>query len=159
MKNIYDFKVKKNSWEEIFLKDFEWKVILIVNIAIKCGLSWQLVWLEKLYQKYKQKWFVVLAFPCWQFANQELKENDEIQKSCKVNFWVSFPVFAKINVNWKNESPLYTFLKSQKKWFLNARIKWNFSKFLIDKNWNVVKRFSPIRKAKKLESEIEKLLK
>lgn len=180
MKTIYDFSVKNTLWQEISLKDFEWKVVLIVNTATKCWLSPQFDWLEKLWQKYKEKDFVILGFPFNGFADQNPETDETIVETCKLNFWVTFPLFAKIEVNWENENPLYTFLKSEKtedeshhllkdlllKLATNRNykpswsdIKWNFTKFLIWKNWQVLHRFAPTMTAEEIEEEIEKLLK
>lgn len=180
MKTIYDFSVKNTKWEEISLKNFENKVILIVNTATKCGLSTQFDGLEKLWQKYKDKDFVILGFPCNGFAEQNPESDDAVAEVCKINFWVTFPLFAKIEVNGENEHPLFVFLKSEKPedtshhalkdlllrlatnrnhkpvW---SDIKWNFTKFLIGKNGEVLERFAPTTTPDEIEPEIEKLLK
>lgn len=155
---IYDFKVMKNSWEEISLWDYKGKVLLIVNTASKCWLTPQYEYLEKLYKLYDKNDFEILWFPCNQFGNQEPWSNQEIQSFCKLNYWVTFQIFAKIDVNWETASPLYKFLKSEKWGFFWSFIKWNFTKFLIDQNGNVINRFSPVTNPLKIKSHIDKLL-
>ncbi|MDO4754603.1 MAG: glutathione peroxidase [Bacillota bacterium] len=152
--SIYDISVRQISGETISLFAFKNKVLLIVNTACKCKLVTQLRDLEGLYNKYKHQDFVVLAFPCNQFAGQEPLEGEEIRSLCEVKFGVTFPIFSKIEVNGEGESPLYTFLKSRQKGFLNDNIKWNFTKFLIDRNGEVIKRFSPLTSAQDIESYI-----
>jgi glutathione peroxidase len=134
------------------------KVVLIVNTASKCGFTPQYEGLQKLYEQYKEKNFVILGFPCDQFMHQEPGSMDEIKSFCALNYNIAFPMMWKIDVNGDNAEPLYTFLKEQKPGFFSKRIKWNFTKFLIDRNGNVVKRFAPANVPEKLKKHIEKLL-
>ncbi len=155
---IYDFSAKALSGKEVSMREYEQNVILIVNTASKCGLTPQYEGLEKLYKTYKNQGLVILGFPCNQFGNQEPGNEKEIKQGCLLNYGVSFPMFSKIDVNGDNEHPLYTYLKSQKGGFFGSKIKWNFTKFLIDRKGNVVKRFSPTTKPEDLEKDIQKLL-
>ena len=159
MQSIYDFKVKTIEGKETTLEPYKGKVMLIVNVASKCGYTAQYEGLEALYKKYKEKGLVVLGFPCNQFASQEPGSEAEIQNFCRVNFGVTFQMFAKINVNGEKTHPLYSYLKSQQPGFLGSEsIKWNFTKFLVDKEGKVVDRFGSSTKPKSLEDVIEKLL-
>jgi glutathione peroxidase len=155
---IYDFQVKKANGEEISLSQYQGKVLLIVNTASKCGFTPQYKGLEALYQRFHEKGFEVLGFPCDQFAHQEPGSDAEIQTFCQMNYGVQFPVFAKLEVNGSNAHPLYRFLKKQKGGFLGGVIKWNFTKFLIDREGNVVERFEPNAEPETFASAIEKLL-
>lgn len=155
---IYDYIVKDNEGRDISLKDFEGKVLLIVNTATKCGFTPQYEGLEALYEKYKDRGFVILDFPCNQFGGQAPGNSDEIKSFCSLNFGTTFPQFEKVDVNGENESPLFTYLKSQQKGILGGAIKWNFTKFLVDRNGNVTDRFAPSTKPKKIEEKIEELL-
>ena len=157
--SIYDFSVKKANSEEMSLKEYDWKVLLIVNTATKCWLAGQFEELENLHQKYKEQWFIVLGFPCGQFANQEPGTDEEIQSACKMNFWVTFPLFKKIEVNGGNADPLYKYLKSKKWGWLSRLIKRNFTKFLIDKEGNVIERYAPTFSPQNIAPDIERLLK
>lgn len=160
MQSIYDFKVKTIEGKETTLETYKGKVMLIVNVASKCGYTPQYEGLETLYKKYKEKGLVILGFPCNQFSSQEPGSEAEIQNFCRVNFGVTFPMFAKIKVNGEQTHPLYRYLKSQQPGILGSEsIKWNFTKFLIDKEGKVVDRFGSSTKPKSLESVIEKLLK
>ena len=156
--NIYDFNVKDIDGNEVNMSIFKGKVMLIVNTASGCGFTPQLEGLENLYKKYKDRDFVVLGFPCNQFKGQEPGTNEEIKTFCSLNFNVTFPMFSKIDVNGKNEDPLYSFLKSKKSGVLGNKIKWNFTKFLVDKDGSVVDRFAPITKPEDFENKIVKLL-
>ena len=159
LQSIYDFKVKTIEGKETTLEAYKAKVILIVNVASKCGYTAQYEGLESLYKKYKEQGLVVLGFPCNQFASQEPESEAEIQNFCRVNFGVTFPMFAKIKVNGEQTHPLYRYLKSQQTGFLGTEaIKWNFTKFLVDKEGKVVERFGSSTKPKSLEEVIEKLL-
>ena len=159
MKTIYDFKVKTITNKEISLQEYQGKVLLIVNVASKCGYTPQYAGLESLYKKYKERGFVVLGFPCNQFASQEPDSEAQIQNFCRVNFGVTFPMFAKIDVNGDTAHPLYTYLNAEKTGILGTKsIKWNFTKFLVDKEGNVINRFGSSTKPIELEEEIEKLL-
>ncbi|MBP6981784.1 glutathione peroxidase [Candidatus Gracilibacteria bacterium] len=157
--SIYDFSVKKANSEEMSLKEYDGKVLLIVNTATKCGLAGQFEELENLHQKYKEQGFIVLGFPCGQFANQEPGTDEEIQSACKMNFGVTFPLFKKIEVNGGNTDPLYKYLKSKKGGWFSRGIKWNFTKFLIDKEGNVIERYAPTFSPQNIAPDIERLLK
>lgn len=156
--NIYDFTVKDPKGNDVSLGQYKGKVLLIVNTATGCGFTPQYEGLENLYRKYHDQGFEILDFPCNQFGHQAPGSDAEIGQFCTLNYDTTFPRFKKIDVNGENAAPLYKWLKSQKKGFLNSAIKWNFSKFLIDRNGNVVDRFSPMTKPEKLESDIQKLL-
>lgn len=131
---------------------------MIVNTATKCGLSGQFDGLEKLYQQYKDQKFVILGFPCNQFANQEPGSGEDAAEACKINYGVTFPIHEKINVNGDDEHPLYTYLKEQQGGLLGSKIKWNFTKFVIDRNGEVIKRFGPKDEPEKMDSLIQELL-
>ena len=156
---IYNFKVKDNLGKEISLENYKGKTLIIVNTASKCGLIPQFEDLEFLYKKYKNENFEILGFPCNQFAKQELNSNNEIQEFCQLNYGVTFKVFDKINVNGKNAHPLYKYLKKEKSGIFGGSIKWNFTKFLIDKNGNVVERYAPTDSPLKMEEKIKELIK
>jgi glutathione peroxidase len=152
---IYDFKVIDIDGNETDLKQYEGKYILVVNTASKCGLTNQYADLEKLYKNLNDE-LVILAFPCNQFANQESGTNEEIKSFCLNTYYVSFPIFEKIDVNGKNAHPLYEYLKSELPGALSSTvIKWNFTKFLIDKDGTPLKRFAPTDKPKKIEKYIQ----
>lgn len=155
---LYDITVLDRSEKEVSLKEYEGKVLLILNTATHCGHTPQYNGLEALYKKYRDQGFEILDFPCNQFAGQAPGTNEEIQSFCTLNFGTSFPRFAKINVNGKNASPLFVYLKEQQKGPLGARIQWNFTKFLIDRQGNVVKRFEPKVEPEALEDDIKALL-
>ncbi len=156
---IYDFKVKTITGEETTLESYKGKVMLIVNVASKCGFTKQYIGLQELYEKYKDKGFVVLGFPCNQFMSQEPATEKEIQNFCQVNFGATFPMFAKIDVNGDNTHPLYEHLKSQASGFLGSEsIKWNFTKFLVDKEGNVIERFGSSTEPSEIEKDIEKYI-
>lgn len=160
MQSIYDFNVKTIEGEETTLAPYRGKVMLIVNVASKCGYTPQYDGLQALYEKYQEKGLVILGFPCNQFANQEPGTEKEIENFCRANFGVTFPMFSKIEVNGENTHPLYLYLKSEQPGILGTEaIKWNFTKFLVDKQGNVIARFGSSTKPKELEEEIEKLLK
>src|SRR5690606_30093383 len=156
--SIYDYTVKTADGSERSLREYEGDVVLIVNTATKCGLAPQFDGLEELYQTYKDRGFTVLGFPSNQFANQEPGSDDEVQQACRMNFGVTFPLMAKIDVNGKDEDPLYTFLKKEQGGFLGSAIKWNFTKFLVDREGNVVKRYDPRKDPKEIAGDIERLL-
>lgn len=159
MKSIYEIEVKTIDGQTTTIAPYKGKVMLIVNVASKCGYTPQYEGLQALYEKYKARGFVVLGFPCNQFAHQEPGTEAEIKNFCRVNFGVSFPMFAKVDVNGDNAHPLYHFLKSEKPGLLGTEaIKWNFTKFLIDRDGTVVERYAPSTKPKEIESDIEKLL-
>ncbi|HMN67578.1 MAG TPA: glutathione peroxidase [Bdellovibrionales bacterium] len=156
---LHDFKVKTPDNTEQSLERYKGKVVLVVNVASKCGYTPQYEELEKIYETYKDKGFVILGFPCNQFGGQEPGTNEEIQKFCKVNFGVTFPVMAKIEVNGDGAIPLYKWLKSSAPGVLGTEaIKWNFTKFLIGKDGKVIARYSPQTKPSEISKEIEKAL-
>lgn len=154
MASIYDYSVKDMAGEDISLASYKGKVLLIVNTATGCGFTPQYEGLEALYRKYKDRGFEILDFPCNQFFGQAPGSDEEIHSFCTLKYDVSFKQFHKIEVNGKNEDPLYTYLKSQKK----GRIKWNFAKFLVDREGNVVERFGSMDKPEKIDPKIEGLL-
>jgi len=157
--NIYDIKLKKIDGTEGDLKDFQNKVLLAVNVASRCGFTPQYAELESLYKKFKNQGFEVLAFPCNQFGHQEPGSEKKIQQFCETNYQVSFPLFSKIEVNGTNTHPLYVYLKKEAKGLFGSEsIKWNFTKFLINRQGKVVKRFGPMEKPLSLEKEILQLL-
>lgn len=156
--SIYDFTVKDNKGNMICLSEYKGKVLLIVNTATGCGFTPQYDGLQKLYEKYKGKGFDILDFPCNQFGNQAPGTEEEIASFCDARFGITFKQFSKINVNGENEEPLYKYLKSEKGGMLGNNIKWNFTKFLVDKNGNVVHRFASTVTPEKLEKYIKELL-
>lgn len=156
--NIYDFRVRDIKGEEVLLKEFEGKVLLIVNTATGCGFTPQYEGLEKLYKEYKNEGLEILDFPCNQFGNQAPGTNEEIVSFCSLKYDVSFKQFSKIEVNGENEEPLYTYLKSQKGGIFGKNIKWNFTKFLVDQNGNVIKRYGSTVTPEKIEKDIKILL-
>lgn len=155
---FYDFSANKMNGKEVKMEEYKDKVVLIVNTASKCGLTSQLEGLESLYKEYKDKGLEILGFPCNQFASQDPGTNKEISEFCLVNYGVTFSMFEKIDVNGKDAHPIYKFLKEEAKGTLSNEIKWNFTKFLIDKEGNVIKRYAPITKPEKIKNDIEKLL-
>jgi glutathione peroxidase len=157
--NIYQFCASLINQKEISLAEYTGKVILIVNTASKCGLTPQYAGLQSLYEKYKEKDFVILGFPCDQFANQELSEDTAIESFCKVNYGVSFPIFSKIDVNGNNSHPIFKYLKNELPGFLGTQqIKWNFTKFLINREGKPVKRFGPKTLPGDIENDILAIL-
>lgn len=156
--SIYDFKVNTLKGIPTSLSEYKGKTILIVNTASKCGLTPQYEGLEALYQSYKDKGFVILAFPCNQFLGQEPGTAEEIEKFCTMKYNVTFPIFEKIAVNGEKTHPLYVFLKSSLKLDGKNDIRWNFEKFLIDRTGKPVKRFSPTTKPAELKADIEVIL-
>lgn len=156
---IYDFEVQTINGENARLGDYQDQVILIVNTASKCGFTPQYEGLEELYEKYKDRGFVVLGFPCNQFGRQEPGSESDIAEFCQLNYGVSFPMFAKIDVNGSDAEPLFNYLKKSQKGLLGSeKIKWNFTKFLVNRDGEVVARYAPTMKPKDLADEIEKLL-
>ncbi len=156
--NIYDFKVKAQDGSDVSLADYKGKVLLIVNTATGCGFTPQYDGLHDLYEKYQAQGFEILDFPCNQFANQAPGDDGEIHSFCTGRYGITFPQFSKIDVNGKNESPLFRYLKSQKSGIMGRNIKWNFTKFLVDKNGNVIDRFAPTVTPQKIESRIKECL-
>ncbi len=157
-KNIYDFDVKAIDGSMKSMSEYKEKVLLIVNTASRCGFTPQYDGLERLYKDYKDKGLVVLGFPCNQFMNQEPDSDEEIRSFCSLNFNVTFPMFSKIEVNGPGTHPLYDFLKSEAPGLFNKKIKWNFTKFLVDRDGRVIKRFAPATKPEKIEKDIVRLL-
>lgn len=155
---FYDFQARNMDGEEVKMGQYEGKVVLVVNTASKCGLTPQFEELEVLYKKYQDQGVEVLGFPCNQFAGQDAGSNEEIQTFCQLNYGVTFTMFEKIDVNGDGAHPLYAFLKSQKGGLLSKDIKWNFTKFLVDRKGNVVKRYAPTTAPEKIHGDIEKLL-
>ena len=155
---IYNFKVKDNKGKEISLAKYKGKVLLIVNTATGCGFTPQYDGLQNLYEKYQKDGLEILDFPCNQFGEQAPGTAEEIESFCSIKFGIKFKQFAKIDVNGDNEEPLYKYLKSQKGGLFNKNIKWNFTKFLINKNGEVVERFAPTTTPEKLEKSIQELL-
>ena len=158
MKTIYDFTAKNNKGKDMDFTQFKGKVLLIINTASKCGFTPQYKGLEELYKKYKDQGLAVIGFPCDQFGHQEPGSNEEIASFCEMNYGVSFPIMEKIEVNGKNASPIFKYLKSKAGGLFGSRIKWNFTKFLISRDGQTIKRFSSIKNPKSLEKYIEKML-
>ncbi|XUU60115.1 glutathione peroxidase [Erythrobacter sp. HA6-11] len=159
MTNVADFTVTTNRGEELDLATKKGKVLLVVNTASKCGFTPQYDGLEELFQKYKDKDFEVLGFPCNQFGAQEPGNADEIAEFCKINFGVTFPLMEKVDVNGPDASPLFDWMKKEAKGIMGTTaIKWNFTKFLIDREGNVVKRYGSGDKPSMIAKDIEKLL-
>lgn len=159
MSGLYNITVKTGALLNREMSEYKGKVLLIVNTASRCGFTPQYDALEALYRKHKESGFEILAFPCNQFMKQEPGTNKEIQEFCTVNFNITFPIFDKIDVKGDNIHPLYAYLTSQEKGiFGTAKIKWNFTKFLVDRKGNVVKRYAPYTKPEKIEKDIIRLL-
>lgn len=157
--SIYDFNVKNIDGKEVSLSKYKDKVLLIVNVASKCGFTPQYEGLEKLYQTYKDNNFMILGFPSNQFGAQEPGSNQEIKEFCRLTYGVDFDMFAKIDVNGENEDPLYTYLKKNASGFLGtSSIKWNFTKFLISPEGKVLRRYGSTTKPEEIEDEIRRLL-
>ena len=156
---IYQYRVKTIDGEEVSLKQFEERVLLIVNTASKCGFTPQYKELQGLYETYKDKGLVVLGFPSNQFMNQEPGNESEIKSFCELNYGVTFPMVAKVDVNGVQAHPLFVYLRKQTPRILGFNtIKWNFTKFLVDSKGNVVKRYSPMTKPNEIVKDIEGLL-
>ncbi len=180
--NVYDFEVKDTEGNMVSLSDYRGKVLLIVNSATECGFTPQYNELTEIYNEFKDDGFVILDFPCNQFGGQAPGSGEEIKQACRLNFLVEYPIFEKIEVNGENEDPLYTYLKQQKgfegfdsdhelaavisdvvskidaDYENNSDIKWNFTKFLVDREGNVVERFEPTRDLSCVKKEIKELL-
>lgn len=158
-KNLFAFEVTAKDGKAVSLSKYEGKVVLVVNVASKCGFTPQYAGLEEIYKKYRSRGFEILGFPCNQFGSQEPGNNDEIQEFCQLNFGVTFPIMAKIDVNGKNADPVYQWLKGEAPGVLGTEfIKWNFTKFLIGKNGKVIKRYSPRETPSEIETDIESAL-
>ena len=158
MSKLYDYKVTDNQGAEVSLEEYKGKVLLIVNTATGCGFTPQYKGLEEMYTELNSKGFEVLDFPCNQFAGQAPGSDAEINEFCTLKYNTTFKRFKKIDVNGKNEDPLYTYLKSKKGGIFGKGIKWNFTKFLIDKEGNVVARFAPTTKPEKIKKSVLKYL-
>ncbi|TLS36594.1 glutathione peroxidase [Pseudalkalibacillus caeni] len=156
--SVYDYSAKKILGEEKPLSDYEGKVLVIVNTASKCGFTPQMDGLQELYDKYNDKGLEILSFPCNQFGKQDPGSNEEIQEFCSLNYGVSFPMFAKVDVNGEDAHPLFQYLTKESPGILSEKIKWNFTKFLVNREGEVVKRFAPMTAPEKMEEEIQKLL-
>src|SRR5512144_2173103 len=160
MASIYDFTVKNIRGQDVKLERYKGKALLIVNTASECGFTPQYKGLEQLYEKLHGKGLEILGFPCNQFGAQEPGTAEEIESFCEINYGVTFPLFEKIDVNGKNTAPLYQHLKEAKPGLLGSEaIKWNFTKFLVDRDGNVVERYAPNVEPASIEPDIEKLLK
>jgi glutathione peroxidase len=158
--SIYDIEVKDINGKVVSMSKYKNKVMLIVNVASKCGFTNQYEGLEELHKKYSNKGLAVLGFPCNQFLSQEPGTEEQIKEFCSLTYGVEFDMFSKIDVNGENTHPLYKFLKENSKGVLGTEaIKWNFTKFLVDKNGNVVKRYAPSTTPKEIEADIINLLK
>lgn len=159
MPNVHQYKVKDGQGNDVDLSQYRGKVVLVVNTASQCGFTPQYKELQELHQKYHDKGLVILAFPCNQFGGQEPGSDQDIQQFCELNYGVSFPVMAKIQVNGPDASPLFEHLKDSARGLMKTRaIKWNFTKFLVNKDGDVVKRYAPRTKPAAIASAIEELL-
>lgn len=156
--SFYDLSAKTPAGKEISMRDFEGKVVLLVNTATRCGLAPQFDGLEALHQKYKDQGLVVLGFPCDQFASQEPERNEDMEEFCKVNHGVTFQLAEKSDVNGAHTNPVFAFLKKELKGLFGGAIKWNFTKFVVDREGKPVKRFAPIKKPEAMEAYIKTLL-
>lgn len=157
--SFYDFSARKINGVNVKMENYKGKVVLVVNTASKCGLTPQFKDLETLYLDYKDKGLEILGFPSNQFANQDPGSNEEILSFCQLNYGVTFPMFEKIDVNGADTHPLYKFLKDETNSILGKDIKWNFTKFLIDREGKVIKRFAPTVAPLSIKKDIDKLLK
>ena len=158
MTKLNDFSATAIDGQDIALSSYDGKVVLVVNTASKCGLTPQFEGLQQLHEQYGEQGFTVLGFPCDQFANQEPGSEDEIAEFCQRNYGVSFPMFSKIDVNGDNAHPLFKWLREQKSGLMGNKIKWNFSKFLIGRDGEVLDRYAPTTAPEKLGEDIEKAL-
>jgi glutathione peroxidase len=156
--NIYQFNFSQLDGEEVSLSKFKGKAILVVNTASFCGLTYHYSGLEKLYQKYKESGLVIIGFPCNQFGKQEPGTSEEINEFCNLNYDITFPMSTKVDVNGKNAHPLFKYLKSELKGKLNDSVKWNFTKFLIDRDGVPFKRFSSTIEPEDISSSIDEVL-
>lgn len=156
---FYSFKANNLKGQEVSMDTYKGKTILVVNTASKCGLTPQFEGLEALYRKYKEKDLVILGFPCNQFGNQEPGDEKSISEGCMINYGVTFPMFSKIDVNGDDTHEIYKYLKKELGGVFGGKIKWNFTKFLIDNNGKPVKRFSPITKPEVIDKYLSTKLK
>ena len=158
MPSIYDFKALTSKGQELDFAQFEGKVLLIVNTASKCGFTPQFAGLEELNQKYRDRGLVVIGFPCNQFASQDPGSDSEIEGFCQLNYGVTFQIMKKVDVNGSDAHPIFVYLKEQTRGLLGSSIKWNFTKFLISRDGETIKRYAPITKPEKLAKDIEAML-
>ncbi len=159
MTSVYDFSARTIDGDDKSLSDYQGKAMLVVNTASKCGFTPQYAGLETLWKKYQDQGLVVLGFPCDQFGHQEPGNEEEIKNFCSLSYDVSFPMYAKVDVNGEKAHPLWKFLKAEKSGLLGiSAIKWNFSKFLVDKHGNVVKRYAPTDTPEKIEKDLASVL-
>lgn len=158
MAKIYDFKALTSKGKELDFSEFEGKVLLIVNTASKCGFTPQFAGLEELNQKYRDKGLVVIGFPSGDFANQELADGSKAEEFCQLNYGVSFQIMKKVHVNGKDADPVFKYLKSKTRGWFGSAIKWNFTKFLISRDGETIKRYSPLTKPEKITRDIEAML-
>lgn len=156
--SFYQFSARSLQGKEIPMEEYKGKVVLVVNTASKCGFTPQYEGLEDIYRRYNDKGLVILGFPCNQFGNQEPGSEKEISEGCLINYGVSFPMFSKIEVNGDNAHPIFKYLKKSLPGLLSSKIRWNFTKFLIDASGNPSKRYSPATKPEQIVPDIEKLL-
>ena len=157
--SFYDFKANDINGKEVSMSSYEGKVVLIVNVASGCGFTPQYEGLQKLYDEHKEKGLEILAFPCNQFGEQEKGDGEEIKNFCEKNYSITFPIFEKVEVNGNDAHPIFKFIKEQKKGFMGTEsIKWNFSKFLLNKNGEVIKRYGSLDVPENLEEDIKQLL-
>lgn len=154
---FYQLSAESLQGKNISMSEFSGKTILVVNTASKCGLTPQYEGLQKLYEKYKDKGFVILGFPCNQFANQEPGNEHSISETCLLNYGVTFPMFAKVEVNGENAHPIFKYLKQELKGFGNSDIKWNFTKFLVNSDGKPIKRFAPLVTPEKIDHTLDKI--
>lgn len=155
---FYEFKAKNIYGQEVSMSTYKGKTVIVVNTASKCGFTPQFEGLEQLYQKYKDKGVVILGFPCNQFANQEPGDEKSILNGCVVDYNISFPMFAKVDVNGDTAHPIYKYLKNELKGLFGGVVKWNFTKFVVDANGNPIKRFSPFNKPEEIDKYLQTLL-
>ncbi len=158
METIYEYKGLSSKGKEIDFAAFKGKVLLIVNTASKCGFTPQFAGLEELNQKYKDQGLVVIGFPSGDFANQELADGSKAEEYCQLNYGVTFQIMKKVHVNGDDADPIFKYLKSQTKGFMGSAIKWNFTKFLISRDGETIKRYAPMTEPKKLEEDIKDML-
>ncbi len=157
--SFYDFKANDINGKEVSMSSYEGKVVLIVNVASGCGFTPQYEGLQKLYDEHKEEGLEILAFPCNQFGEQEKGDGEEIKNFCEKNYSITFPIFEKVEVNGNDAHPIFKFIKEQKKGFMGTEsIKWNFSKFLLSKNGEVIKRYGSLDVPENLEEDIKQLL-
>ena len=157
--SFYDFKANDINGKEVSMSSYEGKVVLIVNVASSCGFTPQYEGLQKLYDEHKEEGLEILAFPCNQFGEQEKGDGEEIKNFCEKNYSITFPIFEKVEVNGNDAHPIFKFIKEQKKGFMGTEsIKWNFSKFLLSKNGEVIKRYGSLDVPENLEADIKQLL-